>query len=187
MKSKDPLTNFNEYDEENMFNNINLLNNPLSNDSNNMIQQIKINNSARTININANSDSNINLIIPNNNNNNNTEVNRQPSYQGNAIRLEDLPNLPEAEYDGMSDQHKTNLSHSHNDSVQTLAITTSISKHNGGYIHMGDSSANYHHSPSIDNNKFCLYAIPQRPQKHYYRNTSVHKTETGTGTGTKSE
>ena len=131
MKSHNPTNNFDEYDEENMFNDINLANNPSSNDIN-ISQQLKI-------------ESNTNLNL-----NNSAEVNKQPSYHGNAVRLEDLPNFIEDEYD-----HKTNSGHTHNESVQTLAIQPSMNSHKKkGYINMVDTSINFQNSPSIDIKKF---------------------------------
>lgn len=139
MKSKD-IANFNEYDED-MFSNIDLANNPLSNDSNNMIQQLKIGKSVNNVN---NSDA----------------IHRSPSYQGNAIRLEELSN-----YD--LDEVKSEINgHSYASTVHTLAINSQM-KPRGGHHHNGESqqvlismqnnhSINIQSSPSVSNKKYVL-------------------------------
>ena len=152
MKSKD-MANLEEYDEENMFSNIDLANNPLSNDSGNMIQQLKIGNSAM---MNGSSHSI---------NNNNGAINRSPSYQGNAIRLEDLPNLPDND-----DEDEIKIdgnNHSYASSVHTLAIKSQIQKpqrinHQNGesqqvLISMQNNhSSHIQKSPSVSNKKYVI-------------------------------
>ena len=148
MKSNDNPNLNQEDDEEIMFNDIDLANNPLSNDSNNMIQQLKLNGSKKNNNNNDTSSA-IHLINPN----------QQSSYHGNAIRLEDLPNLPEPNpYDDYvdDDDNKTMPNHSYNDSVQTIAIKSQFQKPkiNGGYIHMHStksSSVNYTEEEEVVN------------------------------------